>query len=112
MRILLTLIFILLTSCGGEVKLKAEAPDEAILSGETYSYVIVQLDFIQQMRQICEDLYLESEFDTQDLYLQEVAQCTLDNLSILDLSAVEEFNDEICNNPDSLEEQQICDAIN
>jgi hypothetical protein len=109
-KYLLSLLFLI--SCG-ESTLKIEEPENPVLvDGDTYSYVIVRLEFIEEMRQLCEDSLLPNDYETEELYDQAVAQCTLDYLSILDIGAIEEFNEEVCNNPQTQDEISVCEAIN
>lgn len=108
MKYLFLLMFLL--SCGkSEIQIKA--PEEDVISGETYSYVILQLEFIQQIKTLCEELYLPEDFDNIKLYKQKVAECTFDNLSALDLGAIEDFTNAICGNPQTQEEIDTCTAL-
>lgn len=110
MRILMLLL--LLASCG-DSKVKIEEPDKPLtIDGDTYSYIVVQLEFIKDVRQLCEDVNLRSDFESEELYNKEVAQCTIDNLSLIDLGAIDQFNNDICNDPQTEDEIAICNAIN
>ncbi len=103
------IILLLLVSCG-ESTIKVEESEQKI-SGETRSYVILQLEFIQQMKTLCEEFYLPEEFDSDALYRQQVADCTFENLSALDLTAVEGFIDTVCGNPQTPQEIDTCEAL-
>lgn len=118
---LLFMLTLLVTSCGKANPFTVEAEGylavensehDVNLDGEVYNYVIIKLDFIEEVRQLCEDKYLESDYESQELYKQEVAICTLDNLSVLDLGKIEQFDNEVCDNPETQEEITICDSIN
>ena len=102
---------ILLISCG-QSDIQIKAPEEDVISGETYSYVIFQLEFIQQIKTLCQELYLPQNFESTELYKQKVAECSFDNLSILDLGAIDEFTNSICGNPQTQEEIDTCTALN
>jgi len=108
MRYLLLILLSMLTSCGGTYKIEAEKPLEAEISGEAYTYVIVQLEFIGQIRELCEDL----EDDTLDNYDSLVAECTFSNLSIINVGGeLTAFTSEVCSNPTTAEEIQICNNL-
>lgn len=113
MKYILISLNLLLISCGsGTQTLQIEAPEDDIISGESYNYVIIRMEFITDIRKLCEDLYIESEFDNLHVYRQTVAECTFDKLSILNLDAINNFNDQVCENPQTPEEIEICDALN
>jgi hypothetical protein len=72
MKILL-LLFPLLTSCGfwGIQKLETnDSKQEIIQDGESYTYIVVRLEFIEQVRQICEDSELQADYESEELYIQ------------------------------------------
>lgn len=66
--------------------------------GESYTYVVLRLEFIQQVRELCEQRTLRSDFESDELYEQEVASCTIDNLALLNINidALGEFQDSLC----------------
>ena len=108
----LLILSMLLVGCGKST-IKLEEPENPVtIDGDTYSYVIVRLEFIEQMRQICEDSLLPSEYETEELYDQAVAQCTLDSLSILNIDAINEFNEQVCEDPQTQDEIAACEALN
>lgn len=107
----LLIILFLLTSCGDSKVKVQDSKHKGKISGETYSYVILQLEFIQQIKQLCQELNVLSDFNTVTDYNKAVAECTFENLSVLDLNALEQFNMEICDNPQTPEEIQICEAL-
>ena len=108
-QLLIVLMLLTIVSCG---KSTIEVEDsEQTISGETYSYVILQLEFIQQIKTLCEELNLLSDFNSFELYKQEVAVCTFDNLAVLDLGAIEEFSNTICDSPQTQQEIDTCAAL-
>jgi len=104
------LLILLLVSCG---KQSIELEDsEHLVGGETKSIIVVELSFISQVNELCKDLNLISDFGTYELYKQEVAKCTFDNISILNIGDIsqEGFNDiinDVCSNPEYVNET-IC----
>ena len=108
---LITLFFI---SCGETtVKIKEpKKPIKASISGEVYNYIIIKMEFITDIKQLCTDLYLPSDFASEELYNQQVSECTFDKLSIINLDALNDFNTNICDNPQTQDEIAICDALN
>lgn len=86
----LILMFVSLTAaCGfnGTQKLETNNAEQSVVqSGSSYAYVIVRLEFIQQIHDLCRDKYLVSDYETEALYRQVVAECVFDNLAILNIS--------------------------
>ena len=110
------LIIALLVACG-ESTVKVKDSSHTI-GGEAYQYVIVRFEFIQKVKKLCEDLYIQSDYETVPLYRQAVAQCTFDNLSILDLGAIDEFKTGFCDQEtdgltpeEQLKVDQICEVL-
>ena len=86
-----------LVSCGGtEHTVSVEPPESDIVSGETYNYVIIRLEFLQDLERLCRSAILESDFDSAQLYEQAVSQCVFDNLSVVDVANFQEFEDTVC----------------
>lgn len=117
MKYILSLLFLI--SCGNsEVQLKA--PEEDILSGETYSYIILRVEYITEIRQQCENLYPAYEYDMNrpeypDNRKQDIATCFFDNMIDINVGELEQFNQEVCSKPieeQTAEEIQACTAIN
>lgn len=110
----IVLITLLITSCGeSTIKIKEpKKPIKASISGEVYNYVIIKMEFITDIKQLCNDLYLPSDFASEDLYNQQISECTFDKLSIINLDALNDFNNNICDDPQTQEEIAICEALN
>ena len=110
----------LLTSCG-DTSHQIEAPEDPIkIEGETYSYIILRVEYITEIRQQCENLhpsYLinpSSQAEVQER-AKLVAECFFDNMIDINVGELGQFNDEVCNRPieeQSEEEQQVCEALN
>lgn len=106
-RIVLLLILVIsvmaLLGCG-DIKVKTQDSNHtATLSGAAYTYVIVRLEFIEQIKQLCQAKHNTivdyAEFE------RAVADCTFQNLSILniDVGAIQDVQSNLCNqNPATL----------
>jgi hypothetical protein len=106
---LVLLLFLL--SCG---KTELEIPNTqqaVVVSGSSYNYVIVRLEFLRDIQALCNDLILESDYETNDLYRQAVAQCTFDKLSLLDVNKFVEFEESYCTSPQTAQEQEACSIL-
>lgn len=105
MRFLLFTAFLALSSCGvnGNQKLETNDSKQTIeQTGTSYTYVVVRLEFIEQIRQICLDAHPLEDYPTEAEQKKAVAQCTIDNMSILNinLAQVDDFSKKYCQ-PDS-----------
>lgn len=87
------IILLLFTSCGWNGR------QHIVQDGESYTYVVLRLEFLEDVRQLCLDANIRSDYTTEELYNQAVARCTLDNLNIfnIDLGATSAFADQYCN---------------
>lgn len=106
----IVVLALFLVSCGDST-IKLEEPDNAI-EGETYSYVIIRAEFISEMRTLCEQSLATQSFETQELRNKEIADCTFDKLSFINIDAINSFNNQVCENPATQEEIDICNALN
>jgi hypothetical protein len=118
-------ILLLLTSCGfnGNQKLTTNDSEQRIVQeGESYTYIVLRLEFLEDIRKLCEDANLRSDFESDELYNQAVAQCTLDNLNLfnIDFGEAKDFADEYCREDADLSEvdpedipsiQEACEAL-
>lgn len=100
MKKLLVLVT-LISACGfnGDQKLSTNDSKQDInLHGEAYTYVVVRLEFIQQINDLCKDRFLKTDYVTETLYNQAVAECTLANLGLFNInpSTVKSFQDQYC----------------
>jgi hypothetical protein len=87
MKYLMLLIF--LSACQVKVKsdpIKTETA-HIIQSGESYTYIVIKLDFIEQIKQLCLDSNPQPEDLPDRAYSQLVAKCTLDHMNLFNISA-------------------------
>lgn len=114
------ILVLLLTGCGinGTQKVETNDSKQTIETrGEAFQYVVVRLEFISQIQTICENKYLVSDFENEALYRQAAAECTLENLSLLNISVpqLDAFNSQFCNddaNLDGLTPEEIQQLTN
>lgn len=111
------LLLLTLISCGSqEVQLKA--PEEDLISGESYSYIIVRIEHIKEIKEQCTNLYPEYEFDMfnqQEVQERDklIAECFFSNTSI-DLGSLDKLKSEVCDKPVDQQteyEKVICEAL-
>jgi hypothetical protein len=110
MKYLILLIF--LSAC--QVKLKSDPIKtenaHVIQSGESYTYIVIKLDFIEQIKQLCLDSNPQPEGLPDRAYSQLIAKCTLDNMNLFNVSPVQTTNfiGQYCTTPDpSIVDPQI-----
>jgi hypothetical protein len=103
------LILLILVSCG---KIKTDNEVKAGISGETYSYIVLKFGFLDQIKALCVDIYPDYEYLDEKERTKLISQCTLDKMSILNLDALNKFNDNICTEPKTAKEAEICTVIN
>lgn len=85
MKKLLCSITLIIAGCGinGTQKLQTnDSMQRVVQSGESHTYVIFRLEFIDQIIQLCKD-----SFDINDInYNKEVSDCTFKNLSLININ--------------------------
>jgi len=89
------------------------------LRAKQKNYILVRFEFITDIKQLCKDLNPLYEFNDKVERNKVVAQCTFDNLSVLDAGLIGDFTNEFCNdtnNPDltseeQLQIEQLCDIL-
>jgi uncharacterized lipoprotein YajG len=84
-----------LISCGKQTYEVEVNDSNQSISGETKNIIIVELAFISQVNELCKDLNIMEDFTSNELYNQEVARCTFDKISILNIGDISQdgFND-------------------
>jgi hypothetical protein len=58
-----------------------------IQSGESYTYIVIKLDFIEQIKQLCLDSNPQPEGLPDRAYNQLVAKCVLEHMNLFNISA-------------------------
>lgn len=95
MKYLLIIMLLVSTACGFNGKQVIQTTDsrqDIVQSGEARISVTVELAFISQLWELCQDLHLQTSFETQQLWKQQVAQCVFDNLSIININPIDFSN--------------------
>lgn len=81
--------------------------------GESFTHIVIEAKYILDIKDICTDANLRSDYESDELYDQAIAQCTLDNLNIfnIDLGTIEDI-EEKCQDESLTGEQyeQIAEA--
>ena len=97
MKYLLTAILFLVVGCNSTLKTKTE-DQKIVSSGESHNYVIVRLEFIEQIRQLCQDKLLQQDYETLELWKKAIADCTFNNLDIVNINPIQAntFMDTYC----------------
>lgn len=115
---ILTLIFflafiVIVIGCGKqkhELKID-DSVHTGTISGEAKNRIIVEMQFIGEIKQLCKELHLQSDYSSKKLYKQAVAQCTFDNLAILNLDLnsdqLQNTINELCQQP-QYQNEAIC----
>lgn len=100
MKKLLTLILGLsLTACGFDARVSDSEHDVNVnVEGETFAYVILRLEFISEIKELCELANPIENFESEALRGQAVAECTINNLNVLNISIanLDDFASSLC----------------
>lgn len=83
--IYIVLFLLTLVSCNSKIQTN-DSRQDVVQSGESYAYVIVRLEFISDLKQLCQDSLLASNYESVELYNQAVAECTFEKLTILNVN--------------------------
>lgn len=119
MNKLILLLPLLLASCGfnGNQKLETNDSKQQIeQTGTSYTYVVVRLEFIEQIRLLCLDANPLEDFTSESQQKKAVAQCTIDNMAILNinLAQVNDFTGQYCQDGADLSQytpEQVTDIL-
>lgn len=79
---------LLLLGCNSQIKTN-DSKQEVVQSGESYTYIVVRLEFIEEMKKLCQESLLVEDYANTALYNQAVAQCTFDKFTILNVNPTE-----------------------
>ena len=114
------LLLVLLFSCGKQ-KIETTVEDSNhTIGGVTTHEIIIKFEPLLTINQLCKDLFIPSEFDSEILYNQKVAECTFEKLSVIDFGTLADFNNTLCDNnenydaltPEEKEQvDQLCSLI-
>ena len=119
MNKLILLLPLLLASCGfnGNQKLETNDSKQQIeQTGTSYTYVVVRLEFIEQIRLLCLDANPLEDFTSESQQKKAIAQCTIDNMAILNinLAQVDDFTGQYCQDDADLSQytpEQVTDIL-
>lgn len=95
-KISILIATLFLTACG-DIEVKTKDSNHTVTqTGSAYYYVTVRLEFIDQIKNLCQDRYIDQL--SNPLYPQLVANCTFENLSLLniDFGQIKATQDELC----------------
>jgi len=88
----LLIMLLLLAGCGfnGEQKLTQ--------SGSSYTYVVVRLEYLEQIKELCLEANPLSNFTTAELQKESIANCTLENMKIFNINVADvlDFKNKYC----------------
>lgn len=112
------LIALVLASCGkSEIDVSGS---EHKLSGGTQSKFVIEFKPFNQVAHWCNNLHIQADFASKDLYKQKVSECIFENLSIIDFGQLKDFNNQYCleddlynelSDEDKLRADQLCEAL-
>lgn len=106
--------FLVMTACQQGVNV-SDSKHELVQSGSTFSYVVVRLEFISELKQICVDANPLSKFPSEEEQKRVIAECTIERLSLIDINPedIADFTTDYCGpNADlsGLTPEQVADA--
>lgn len=79
------IMLLVLASC--EIKLKSDpVKQEVSQSGESRTYIVLRIEFIQQIKDLCLQSNIRPEGVDDIIYNKVVADCTLNNLDLFNIS--------------------------
>lgn len=102
-------LLLLLVSCG-KIKI-ADSKHKVTVSADTRSYVSLRLEFIQELKDLCTDLLPAYENPNKILRKKLISQCTFDKMTLIDFKKFTEFNNEVCKNPVTVQEIDVCKVL-
>lgn len=95
------LLLLLLTSCGFNGNQKLEVTDSTqriVQDGTSFTYIIVRLEYIQQIQEICTNANPISDFTSESEQKKAIAKCTIENMKLLNINVgqVDNFKNKYC----------------
>lgn len=116
--LIIALILIVSYGCGTQT---VDVEDSLhTVGGTTTSEIIIKFEPLIKINELCNDLFIESEFVTEQLYKQKVAECTFEKLSIINFDSLSDFNNELCDTNEAynaltpeeqLQVDQLCEVL-
>lgn len=93
--ILISLLFTV--GCGFDIRTNDSKQDIKV-GGESYSYVVVRLEYIKEIQELCKESNLREDFTSDELHKKAIADCTLENMKLINIdpNAMEAFNKQYC----------------
>jgi hypothetical protein len=96
---ILTTLF--LSACGFNGTQKVETNDseqKIIQEGSSFTYVIVRLEYLEDIKNLCIDANPSVDFATEEAQKKAIAECTLEHMNVLsiDLNQIDDFNEDYC----------------
>lgn len=92
----LILIALALTGCGSFDVNVPNSTQNVVQSGSSYAYIVVRLEFINEIKQLCQDLNNNVPDSNERARL--VADCTFERMSLLnfDFGALTDVQNDLC----------------
>ena len=112
------LILLLIISCGKST-IEIEDSNHSI-DGGTINEIVIKFEPLLQINKLCNDLYIRGSFNSEELYLQKVAECTFEKLSVISFDLVNQFDNDFCATDETydnltpeqkLQVDQICNVL-
>lgn len=110
MKVLMSLLTLMLIASCGKLKL-SDSKHKIKVDAETYSYIVIRLDFIKEIKALCTELYPEYETPEEAKRIKLISQCTLEKMSIIDLKAITDFSNGVCDAPVTVQDIEICKVL-
>jgi hypothetical protein len=119
--IMMFIVVVMLSACGlnGNQRFTAnDSTHRVVQEGEGFIYVIIRLEFIDQIRELCEDLNPIEDYESEANQKKAVAECALNGFTLfnLNLDLIGEFLDDKCDDlntegmtPEEIEQaEELC----
>lgn len=105
--IFLAILLPLLCNCGINGEQKATITQ----SGSSYTYVVVRLEYLQQIKDLCTEANPAVNFTSEELRRAAVSTCTLENMKLFEISVADvmDFQSKYCDT--GSEQTQSSDVV-
>ena len=83
-------------------------------SGKSTTYVSLKFEFIDQLKELCQDTHIQKDYQTLELYNKAVGDCVFDHLSSVGVAAptIKSFQEQHCVDPIASEFVTACQVLN